>query len=227
MNLNNFTFGDLWNTENSWSKSTKALWISIWVYVLSGILSTLCEWIDSLQNAQELFSMEFDMTPSEADVFSIIFSLLVIVGYVIFFRSIGNFANVQKEITDKKWVGDIKTAYLLILIAAACAFIPVLGGIAALVLLIIGYVKLLKAYKALSISPTWSASAQQGAASLRVAAILNLVAACVSWIPVVGPIAVIVLEIIAFIKLIKGWELIHNGEPVEQPTEEPAAEKAE
>ncbi len=227
MDLKNFSLNDLWYTENSWSKVTKALWLSIWIYVLCGILSTFCGWIDSLQNVGDLLSSDFDLTPSTAGVFEIILDLLVIAGYVIFYHSISNFVGVQKDDIDAKHVGDIKTAYILILIGAGCGLIPVIGWIAALVLNIIAYVKLLTAYKALSTSPTWTDSAHQGAAKLRVATILELVAVCVAWIPIVGLIAVMVLQIVAFFMLVKGWELIHAGAPVEQPAPQPAPQPEE
>ena len=94
-------------------------------------------------------------------------------------------------------------------------FIPVIGGIAWLVLMIIGYVKLLSGFKALKTSATWTDDARSGAGLIYSSTIWLLVGAVISIIPFVGGFLNALITLVIFFTILRGWKKIQAGAPAE------------
>lgn len=121
--------------------------------------------------------------------------------------------DVQANESDQKAAKDIYIAYILLIVAIVADFIPIIGGIAWLVLVIIGYIKLLSGFKALRDSATYTEDAKSGAAVLYTSTIWILVGAVVSIIPFVGGFINAIITLVVFFTILRGWKKIKDGAP--------------
>ena len=134
-----------------WEQSVDMIIKSIWIYTIAGILGAIFGAIDGILNPVGFLSaMAGEEGPTGAfGVLDTICQIAVIAGYVLFFLNIKKFVDVQPTDADRAAAKNIYIAYMLLIIGVVVRFIPVIGGIAWLVLVIIGYVKLLSGFKAL------------------------------------------------------------------------------
>ncbi len=193
-----------------------ALIAGIWVYTLADILGDIFDIIDKLANpGGGLFDMMNGNAPSFGflDFMGILCGILVIVGYFFFFRSLFRFTNMQGNEQDKASALKIKQSYILLMISIVCGWIPVVGSIAALVLLIISYVKQLQGYKGLSESAILPEEAKNGSAKIRKAIIWMLVGSILGMIPLVGGFIETIVTIVMFFWVLSGWKMIWEGAP--------------
>lgn len=107
---------------------------------------------------------------------------------------------------------------MLLIIGVVVRFIPVIGGIAWLVLVIIGYVKLLSGFKALRDSANMTPCAKNGADILYKSTIWILVGAVLSIIPFVGGFLDAVITLVVFFTILRGWKQIGQGAPEDTGT---------
>lgn len=204
-----------------WKENISNLKKSIWAYTICGLLSLLFGFIEAAVNPvglSDLFALANGdvsaFAPSVWSTLSTVCSVLVIVGYVFFFLSVSKFAKMQGDAADTAAAGKLRTAYILFLISVIVVFIPLLGWLAALVLLIVAYVFMLQSYGALSRSAVLQPQARDGAALLRRCTIWTIVAELVAIIPLIGALAAFIINLIVFFKVLKGWTMIADGAPV-------------
>ena len=131
-----------------WEQSVDMIIKSIWIYTIAGILGAIFGAIDGILNPVSFMAA---------------CQIAVIVGYVLFFLNIKKFVDAQPTDADRAAAKNVYTSYLFLIIATVVAFIPIVGGIAWLVLIILSYVKLLSGYKGLRESATLKTEAKNGA----------------------------------------------------------------
>ena len=196
--------------ETSWKTVTANLYKGVKIQVLCNIAVAVFGAFAALGNAADLaegFAKgELSLGWGIWDYLEFAASIGAIYGFWIFFSNLKPW---QALLTgnDSKAVGRIHTATILQIVAIVLAFIPLIGIIGG-ILNLVAWVLLLMAYSDLKNSSTFPAS--EGAGKIFTAMILNLVAAIIGWIPVIGLIGTI-LSIVAFIKTLNGWKLIADS----------------
>ena len=208
-----------------WEQSVDMIIKSIWIYTIAGILGAIFGAIDGilagilgaifgaidgiLNPVSFMAAMSGEEGPTGAfGVLDTICQIAVIAGYVLFFLNIKKFVDVQPTDADRAAAKNIYIAYMLLIIGVVVRFIPVIGGIAWLVLVIIGYVKLLSGFKALRDSANMTPKST----------IWILVGAVLSIIPFVGGFLDAVITLVVFFTILRGWKQIGQGAPEDTGT---------
>ncbi|KWW30197.1 MAG: Uncharacterized protein AUK63_1058 [bacterium P3] len=182
----------------TWKSTTKQIYTGVMLYSLCGIVSGLVAILAFLSGG--FWS-----------VLSVILSIAIIVGYVLYFIGLRNFKNVVME-PDAPVVNKLYTAVILVIIGYIVGFIPVAGGIIQAILNIIAFIMMMVAYNKLRKSTTFPGLARKGASMLFTAMILSLIGAVISIIPLVGTIIAAILNIISFIMVLLGWKKIADDD---------------
>ncbi len=214
----------------SWKKCINNLISGIWIYTLAIIIASILSFanlIDILSSGWGLTSILYSVlegesyqevlsqftSPTMAIVEKIIY-LFVIVGYVLFFVSICRWVKLQENETDRNNVCKVKRSYIFLLLSVISAFIPIIGWLVSLVLVILSYINLLGGFKGLEKSNYLPCEVKNGARKIWAANVWMLVGAIISSIPIVNligsPIASII-NIVAFFVILRGWTQIKNG----------------
>ncbi len=213
-----------------WKETVAALITGIWVYTVAGIVGDIFGLINSASSVGDVMSMMNGGSASVGfgfiDFIELLCSVLVIAGYYFFFRSLLRFIKMQRNEADQVSANKIKTSYILLICSIVTGWIPIIGWIASIVLLILSYVQQLSGYKGLSESTVLPKDAKQGAAKIRSAVLWMLIGSIIAIIPLVGGIAAAIITIVMFFKILSGWALIRQGAP-DITIEEAAAYDAE
>ncbi len=204
-----------------WKKTVGTLITGIWLYTIAGIVDSLIDAVDSIVNPIGLMDFINNLAESAtgnsplsgSDIFGGLCTVLVIVGYFLFFRSMLRFIQMQKHEADKVSANKIKQSYIWLIVAMVLSFVPIVGWLLRAICLIVSYVKLLRAYKGLRDSNTWSPEAKEGAGLLHKAVIWSLVASIISIIPIIGSPIEGIITFILFFTVLRGWKHIQNGAP--------------
>lgn len=199
-----------------WQQSVDMIIKSIWIYTIATILAAIFGGIDSIikpVNFMQMLSGEGG--GGAVGTLETICNILAIVGYVLFFINIKKFTDAQTTEQDRQSAKNIYLAYLLLILAIVVGFIPVVGGIGALVLIIISYVKMFSGYKGLRDSATLLPEAKNGAGILYKCTLWVLIGAILNIIPFVGGFLDAVINIVAFFYILSGWKQIGEGAPLE------------
>ena len=204
-----------------WKQNVTDIKKAIWVYTICGLLSSLFAGINAVINPMNITAMlamlsgdgEVAAASSVWATLSTVCSLLVIVGYVWFFILIDKFSKIQINEADAKAAGKLKTANILFVVAILVDFIPLIGWLIWLVLMIVAYVKLYQGYAGLSHSEVLPDGAKSGANLLRVCVIWTIVAAFIVIIPLLGSFISLVISLVVFFKVLQGWTMIAEGAP--------------
>lgn len=204
------------NLVQKWTDTTAKIYQGVLFYTIAKLLYGLFDSINDLvSGVGNLMSLAergtFDMSIGFWDVVCWLCLAGLIYGYYLFLTNLSVFRTIVSP-EDSKAVGNIRTAVILGIVAAALYFIPLLGWVG-WILDIISIVLMLMGYSALKNSLTFPAKAKEGASKLFTAMILNIVAAILSWIPLVGWIFALVLNIVAFFMILSGWAAIKNSRP--------------
>ena len=203
--------------DSPWKRSVVALIAAFCIYTLCGIAADIVEFVNNIKDGVSLLSIlsgeEESMRLDLGDMAGYLLQALVIIGYLIFFSSLGQFARLQEAESDREQLLRVRTGYILLLLAAVADFIPVIGWIISLVLFIVGYVKLIGGYGRLKKSTTFS-DPYNGAGLLRGASIWLLVGAILGAIPLIGGAFETILSIVAFFMTLTGWQRIKQGDPM-------------
>lgn len=201
---------------------------AIWLYTLADLAASITGAVNELLNPSGALGMLKDLmeggsgapTLSMGDSIESMFSILVIVGYYLFFRSLTRFARLQPNQQDGEHVSTVRTAYILLLVALIVDFVPVIGWLASFVLMVIAYVKMLSGYRGLKKSYTFPSEARQGAATLYSCTIWTLVGYVLGCIPLFGGIIEGIITLVVFFTILSAWGRIKAGAPNMTPEEE-------
>jgi len=211
-----------------WKKTVGTLIGAIWLYTLADLAASITGAVNELLNPSGVMGMLKDLlesgngapTLSIGDIIESMFSLLVIVGYYLFFRSLTRFARLQSNQQDGEHVLTVRTAYILLLVALIVDFVPMIGWLSSFVLMVIAYVKMLSGYRGLKKSITFPYEARQGASALYSCTIWTLVGYVLGCIPLFGGIIEGIITLVVFFMVLSAWGRIKNGVPNMTPEEE-------
>lgn len=215
-----------------WKRTTGTLIGAMWLYTLAGIAASIASAVNFFVNPsmlqdimQSLMDGELPGKPGVGDMVEDVFNVLVLVGYYLFFRSLTRFSLLQKHAPDRDRVGRIRTAYILMVIALLAGFIPLIGWLAAFVLMIVAYAKMIFGYAGLKKSPTFPEGARRGASTLFACSIWLLVGYVLGGIPVIGDIIEGLIAFVVFFVMLSAWGTIKAAAP-DMTAEEEAAFRA-
>ena len=211
-----------------WKKTVGTLIGAIWLYTLADLAASITGVVNELLNPSGALGMLKDLMEGESgaptlsmgDIVESMFSILVIVGYYLFFRSLTRFARLQSNQQDGEHVSTVRTAYILLLVAIIVDFVPMIGWLASFVLMVIAYVKMLSGYRGLKKSYTFPSEARQGAATLYSCTIWTLVGYVLGYIPLFGGIIEGIITLVVFFTILSAWGRIKAGAPNMTPEEE-------
>ncbi|MBQ9185176.1 MAG: hypothetical protein IJ151_04825 [Bacteroidales bacterium] len=191
-----------------YNKTTKTIFLAVLVLAIASIIQPLTNLLGGFQSSVNEVSGAFGGGSSGGFyvVLQWIFNIVVLGSTCLFVWGLFNL----KSIVDGP---EAQGAVNLVFIAAAVNFLAellglflggiLLGliGIAVAVLYIIGYSKM-------KVAPTLPEPAKQGANLLFVGAILQVVAAVIGLIPVIGGILGFLICIAVFVLYIIGWKKV-------------------
>lgn len=204
-----------------WKKTVGALIGAIWLYTLADIAASVTGFVNGLLDFSGFRGWVELLAGGKGaggiglgDLLEYFFPLLVLLGYLLFYLALSDFMRLQRSASDRSAVHGIRLAYILFFIAALACYLWWPGKLAALVLVIIGYVKLLTGYHRLKRSATFSEKARSGAELLFVAGIMTLVGYVIGYMPLIGDLFESVISLIAFIFMLVGWGRIRCGAPL-------------
>lgn len=207
--------------NKNWKKTVGALTGAIWLYTLADIAASVTGFVNGLLDfsgfrgwAELLAGGKGAGGIGLGDLLEYFFPLLVLLGYLLFYLALSDFMRLQRSEADRTAVHGVRQAYILFFIAALTCYLWWPGKLAALVLVIIGYVKLLTGYHRLKRSATFSEKARSGAELLFVAGIMTLVGYVIGYMPLIGDLFESVISLIAFIFMLVGWGRIRSGAPL-------------
>lgn len=218
-----------------WKKTVGTLIGAIWLYTLADIAASITGAVNEILNPSGALGMIKDLMEggsgapslSMGDIIESMFSILVLIGYYLFFRSLTRFARLQSNGQDSDNVSTVRTAYILLVVALLADFVPLIGWLASFVLIVIAYVKMLSGYRGLKKSYTFPSEARQGAATLYSCTIWTLVAYVLGCIPLVGSVIEGIITLVIFFTILSAWGRIKNGAPEMTPEEEEAFKRDE
>lgn len=218
-----------------WKKTVGTLIGAIWLYTLADIAASITGAVNEILNPSGALGMIKDLmeggsgAPSlgVGDIIESMFSILVLIGYYLFFRSLTRFARLQSNQQDSDHVSTVRTAYILLVVALIVDFIPLIGWLASFVLIVIAYVKMLSGYRGLKKSYSFPSEARQGAATLYSCTIWTLVAYVLGCIPLVGSVIEGIITLVIFFTILSAWGRIKAGAPNMTPEEEEAFKRDE
>lgn len=203
-----------------WKKSVSTLIGSIWLYTLAGIATSITGVVNAYLNPFGIRGMIMNLMNGESsqeigmgDVVEKIFSLLVLVGYYLFFRSLTRFMRLQSDTRDREDVARVRIGYILMVVALFVDFIPLIGGLVSFILIIVSYAKMLSGYSGLKRSLTFPSEAREGASVLFSCTIWILIGCILSFIPLIGSIIEGIILLVTFFMILEGWGHIKNGAP--------------
>ena len=204
-----------------WKKTVGTLIGSIWLYTLAGIVGSIVGVVNAIMNPSGVLGMIKDLmeggsaTPqiSIGDMVENMFSLFVLAGYYLFFRSLTRFVSLQSDVRDRENLSTVRTAYILMVVALVANFIPLIGWLISFVLMIICYVKMLSGYRGLKKSLTFPAGAREGAAMLYSCTIWTLVGYVLGCIPLLGGVIEGIITIVVFFTILSAWGRIKEAAP--------------
>lgn len=142
--------------------------------------------------------------------------IAALLGLIVYFIGLGKLKE-NLDSNGAKGVSRLKVAVILGIVAVIFGWIPLLGGIIAGILLIIGFIFEFMGYGAMKQSATLGAEGQKGAGYLRNSMIVLLVGAFIDLFPLTG-VVVGFISLVALWFVFKGWNLVLLGLENQQTT---------
>lgn len=135
--------------------------------------------------------------------------IAALVGLVLYFIGLSKLKD-SLDANGAKGASRLKIAVILGIVAVVFGWIPLLGGIIAGILLIIGFIFEFLGYGDMKQSASLGAEGQEGAGKLRISMIILLVAAVINLFPLTGMI-VGLISLVALYLVFKGWTMVLLG----------------
>lgn len=218
-----------------WKKTVGTLIGAIWLYTLADLAASIAGAVNELLNPSGVMGMLKDLMDggsgapslSMGDIIEGMFSILVVIGYYLFFQSLTRFARLQRNSQDGEHVSTVRTAYILMVVALLADFIPMIGWLISFVLMVISYVKMLSGYRGLKKSFTFPVEAREGAVTLYSCTIWTLVGYVLGCIPLIGGVIEGIITLVVFFTILSAWGRIKNAAPEMTPEEEEVFKRSE
>lgn len=144
---------------------------------------------------------------------AIVFSLGTLAGFIWYFVKIIQFVNMQATEQDKAAINQVKISIIINIVASLLALIPAIGWIFALIGGLIASIMLILAFSQYGRSTALPAQGVAGAGQLKIYAIVALVGAILTIIPVIGGILSLICSIVAIVFMFMGWSKIATACP--------------
>ncbi len=193
------------------------------LYVLAGIVGAILGTISAFMTAGALVAAATGSGGATAgmgvgliiiSVLSLICSIIVIYGLFVYYGGLKGLAPQLDEV-GRKAVKNIATATLLMMINAVlgciAAFVPLVFAIPMAIIAIIAFILNIMGYSSLGGSTSLNELGKAGAKKLFLGFILAIVAVIFGWVPVVGGIIALVLNILYWVFLFQGWGKIKKS----------------
>ena len=202
--------------KSMWRIQAGAVLNGIILLTLAELAGSVCDGIGSMNDKVDLarclmtgnFKDYFE--PDMWDFAQWMLLLLEVFGYILYFGGLKRFALLLQG-NDAVQVMRVRTGAILMLIGSVIGHVPVLGWLPKLILVIVGFVKMLGGYKGLKYSSTFPGT--QGASTLHSALIVQLFGVILGLLPLVGGILESIADIIVFFMIVSGWSTIKNVVP--------------
>jgi len=203
-------------TKSMWRTQARAVLNGIVLLTLAGLAGSVVEAIGSMNDKVDLvrcfmtgdFSDYFE--PDGWDYASGIMTVLEVYGYILYLRGLKRFALLLQG-NDAACVMKVRSGAILTIIGLVVGYIPVLGWLFKLVLVIVGFIKMLRGYRGLKHSSTFPET--EGASTLHSALIMQLLGVILGFLPVIGGLVESFMNIFVFFTLVSGWCAIKNTVP--------------
>lgn len=202
-----------------WKQTVGTLITAVWIYTLAGIFGSIISAIDTIHSGFDIIgTLTGDGGGSGSfmsfwEFWDYMCTVLVVIGYILFYRSLNRFEKLQLNSSDTCGAHKVKISYILLILAAAAGLIPFAGWIIKLILIIISYVKLLSGYRSLKRSEVLPQQARDGFVRLYSCSVWLLVFGIIGCIPAIGPIIEGVASIVIFFLILSGWKNVRHGAP--------------
>lgn len=202
--------------QSIWRVQAGAVLNGLLFLTLAGLVGNIFEAIGSADEQVDLARsfMNGDLSdnfkPDGWDMASWMMMLLEVFGYILYYNGLKQFAKIQ-DTQDAACILNVRTGTILTMVGIIIGHIPMLGWLPKLILVIVGFVKMLQGYKGLKNSSSFPAT--NGAATLHSALILQLIGILIGLLPVFGDIIESIIDIIVFFMIIDGWRTIKNTVP--------------
>lgn len=201
-----------------WKKSVNAIIIAFVVYTLGSIACDVMETVETIMGGDIIEDIVDTLrgrndSMSVFDLIGYLVKILVIGGYLVLLGSLKDLSRIQVTEMDENSVMRVRNGYILTIVATLIGFIPIVGGLIALIFYIIAYSRLIGGFKRLANSIYLPDSASAGFRQLRACTIWILVGSILSIIPFIGPIIRFLINFITFFVIVSSWSKIKKNGP--------------
>jgi hypothetical protein len=183
--------------ENTLSTSVKKIFFGVLIFVIAGLIYSVTD-------------HTFALLIVWLKILNYVALGGIIVGYVFTFIGLSGFKNAAQNDADKKSIGLVRTAYILLVLSAGIDFIPLMGWVAG-ILSLISAIVLLMGYSKLRKSVVFNRKMLGGFSILFIAAILILVGEGLDFIPLVGNILWAIFNFVGLVVTLIGWNKVKGG----------------
>lgn len=185
------------------------------LYLIAGIIGTLFELFDTIQDFQSLFSAsspeEFFKTwmSNSVDILSgaTLANLFRIIGFILYYTGLGEFSTFHQDNTTNYKITRLQSAAICGIVAIVLDYIPVIGGLASWIMTLVMYFIMTSAFSYLRYSPVFNTKAKAGGRLLRTANVMYIIG---MLLPCIGSF----FNLLGFFMTIIGWGRIANGGPI-------------
>lgn len=200
--------------RNLWRIQAGTVFKGIVLLTLTGLAGSIFDAIGDFSNKVDWMKIILNndisvfFQPDCWDIASWMMMLLEVFGYVLYFSGLKQFATLLQA-KDADYILEVRMGAILTMIGVIVGQIPILGWVVKLVLVIVGFLKMLSGYKGLKNSSTFPAT--EGAATLHSALIVQLIGVMAGLLPAFGSVLESFMDIFVFFMVIGGWRTIKNS----------------
>ena len=213
--------------EQQWYSTAKSILWAIVTQIVAAFLMGVFLGLAAVGAAAALLSGDGDVsmfslfTGGGMGIVALLFALVALGAYVWYFLQISKFVTLQTNKPDADAIAMVRNAVIVSFAGMICCFIPVVGGVIAALLNIAAAVMILLGFNSYRKSAVLPQVGKVGAGQLKVYAILAIVGAVLSLIPLAGGILGGICNLVGLIFLIMGWNNVSKGCPAPRVAGEP------
>ena len=212
---------DLKKIQAEWRSQAGRILNAIILITIVSCANIVVDYLGSVNDTIDLFhsleSRRFDQyfMPDEWDIAGYVLVILLIVGYGIYLSGLARFADLQPDTDNQLAVRSVRSGIIWMLWGIVLGVIPFAGGFFEFLFSLISFCILIGAFGRLKRSRKFPTRARMGASSLKIFAILELIALIIGIVPFAGGVIAGILSFIAFCLLLSGWGRVKNANVLE------------
>lgn len=192
-----------------WKKGTKQAYYGYVASLLVGLLGGAIVSLMSLASAASTLTGNVEGMLGAAAV-SIVIGLIGIAATVFYLIGVNSMKKAAANTALATGTSRLFLGAILSICGSILAIIPMIGIVGSLVALV-AFIITWTGYSQIKNNAA-DANAQLGGAKLSSSALLSVISAIVAFIPMIGWVASLVLDIIALVFAIQGWKALANSE---------------